>query len=96
LHLPVYMHARLAHGETPLITRPNASLTITCSSDCDCTNILLQHHLVVEVQIHAHEVSVLPISQGQQRGRAACLPFVEPHEFRNKGLEMEYDFLRGD
>ena len=62
LHVPVCMNARLAYGEMPFIFPPNASLIITGSSDFDYMIILLQFHLIVEVQIHSHEVSVLSVS----------------------------------
>jgi hypothetical protein len=31
-----------------------------------------------------------------EKDRMVCLPFVEPHEFCNKGLKMEDDFLHAD
>jgi hypothetical protein len=88
------MDTKLAYGETPFITRPNASLIITGSSDCDYTNVQLPLRSVIEIQIHSHEVSVLSVSLNSQSDRMVYLPFVEPHEFRNKCLKMEYDFLR--
>ena len=94
LHVPTCMHTTLANGETPFITRPNASLIITWYSDCDYTNILLALHLVIEVQIHSHEIAVHKVSHDHHKDWAVCLPFVESHELCNKGLKMEYDFLR--
>jgi len=92
--LPVYMHARLAYGESPFITQSNASLIITGYRDCDCMDILLLVHLVIEVQIHSHEVSKLQLVKNIRATRwSVYLPFVESHELCNESFEMEYDFL---
>lgn len=68
LQSPIRRHTGLAHGKTPYITRPNASLNITVSTVCENSDTMLPVCLVVEVQVHAHKVAVPQISQDHQSG----------------------------
>jgi len=49
--------------------------------------------LLIKIQIHAHEVSVISVSRGYQSDIMVFLPFVEAHELCNEGFEVEYNFL---
>lgn len=49
--------------------------------------------LLIKIQIHPHEVSVISVSRSYHSDNMVFLPFVEPHELCNEGFEVEYNFL---